>query len=561
MNGSLNHSFAIGDFEVHPSLNQLAHRGKAIRVTPKVMQVLLCLAERPNQAVTRDELLDSAWPDVAVNEDVLTSAISELRRIFQDSPRSPAVIETIPKIGYRLIAPLKPAPSSAALPEAQEPVKGLANQKARPARKSRWLLAAALAAAALLLALAIPWSGLSSTDAARQATIPQGSDLDAPLHFRELKASDYYREGVEQFRSGNYRGNENAIALFKKAIQADPDFALAYAGLADGFSQRVSRFGQASQWADLALENAQKAVRLAPQRPEGHKALGLAYANRGMRQAALQHLERAVSTDPGHFPSVYNLAMLHHRIGDLANAVIWLKRAWQLDTANPTILSLLGEIHSQLDDYDQAALWFERAIEIEPMQGRHHAGLGTVGLLRGQREGVTEGCRRILQTFPNDPYCLLWVGEAELILGNRTQARHAFERSYRGGGHPQYARFRLAQIAWLEGDREKAKRLFDQTLADQLERVNRLENGGDWSDNWIVAAIHAVQGNRDEAFVWLERTRKAGRTHSGWDSIEPAFSQLRSDPRFDRYLAALKEKGDAIRTAIREAENPSLARH
>lgn len=556
MNGSLNHSFAIGEFEVHPSLNQLAHQGKAIRVTPKVMQVLLCLAQRPNQAVTRDELLDSAWPDVAVNEDVLTSAISELRRIFQDSPRSPAVIETIPKIGYRLIAPLKAAPASAALPEVEEPVGEPATQ-ARPAK--RWLLAAALATAALLLGLAIPWPGLTSSDAALQATSPPSSA--PPIHFRELKAPDYYQEGVEQLRLGHYRGNENAIALFKKAIEADPDFALAYAGLADGFSQRVSRFGQPSQWADLALENAQKAVRLAPQRPEGYEALGLAYANRGMRQAALKHLGRAVQTDPSHFPSVYHLALLHHRLGDLANAVIWLKRAWQLDTGHPGIMSLLGEIHSQLDDYDQAALWFERAIEIEPMQGRHHAGLGTVALLRGQREGVTEGCRRILQTFPNDSYCLLWVGEAELILGNRTQARHAFELSYRGGGHPQYARFRLGQIAWLEGDRKEAKQLFDQTLAEQLERVNRLENGGDWSDNWIVAAIHAVQGNRDEAFVWLERTRKAGRTHSGWDSIEPAFSQLRSDPRFDRYLAALKEKGDAIRTAIREAENPSLARH
>ena len=567
MKGFLNHSIAIGEFEVHPSLNQLVRQGKTIRVTPKVMQVLVCLAQRPNQAVTRDQLLDAAWPDVSVNEDVLTSAISELRRIFQDNPRSPAVIETLPKTGYRLIAPVKPAcqPRALAHQSATETVAAAEVdrpvQHAQKASSTRWLLPVAFASVAIFSALLVPWPWLSSTDAALDGDSTEDALLPAApqVHFRELKAADYYREGLKQYLQHDFLGNENAIALFKKALQADPDFALAYAGLADGFSQRVSNFLQSPHWADLALQNAQQAVRMAPERPETHKALGLAYASKGHRQVALKHLGRAVEAGPNHFSSIYNLALLHHRTGDLGNAALWLRKAWKLDSGHPLIMTLLGEIHSQLDDYDQAEMWFRRALEFEPMNGRHHAGLGVVEWLKGNRDGVTEGCRRILQTFPGEPYCLLLIGEAELMQGNRSQARHSFERAYRNRSYLQYARFRLAQVAWLDGDMEKAEELFEQTLAVQLDKLSRLENGGDWSDNWIVAAIHAVRGNRDEAFVWLERTRKAGRTHSGWDMIEPAFSELRGDRRFDSYLASLKEKGQAIRAKIRQAETRAKA--
>ena len=81
--------------------------GGITRLEPKVMLVLVCLAEHAGQMVPKDRLLHSAWPDTAVGDDVLTRAISELRRLFEDDPKQPRVIETIPKSGYRLIAPVE----------------------------------------------------------------------------------------------------------------------------------------------------------------------------------------------------------------------------------------------------------------------------------------------------------------------------------------------------------------------------------------------------------------------------------------------------------------------
>ena len=105
----MHHTFRIGEaYHVEPSLNRVTGPGGSLRLEPKVMLVLVCLAEHPGQLVPKDRLLHAAWPDTAVGDDVLTRAISELRRLFEDDPKQPRVIETIPKSGYRLIAPIPP---------------------------------------------------------------------------------------------------------------------------------------------------------------------------------------------------------------------------------------------------------------------------------------------------------------------------------------------------------------------------------------------------------------------------------------------------------------------
>ena len=104
----MHNGFRIGEaYHVEPSLNRVTGPGGIHRLEPKVMMVLVCLAERAGQMVPKDRLLHSAWPDTAVGDDVLTRAVSELRRLFEDDPKQPRVIETIPKSGYRLIAPVE----------------------------------------------------------------------------------------------------------------------------------------------------------------------------------------------------------------------------------------------------------------------------------------------------------------------------------------------------------------------------------------------------------------------------------------------------------------------
>ncbi len=100
-------NFYIDQWLIQPSINRVALDGKEWRLEPKIMQVLCILAKRPNEVVSRDFLFDTVWKDTVVVDMVLTRAISELRTVFNDSPTAPRVIETIPKGGYRLIAPVR----------------------------------------------------------------------------------------------------------------------------------------------------------------------------------------------------------------------------------------------------------------------------------------------------------------------------------------------------------------------------------------------------------------------------------------------------------------------
>jgi serine/threonine-protein kinase len=100
--------FQVGDWVCRPSLHRLVGPRGTVQLEPKVLQVLLCLASRPGRVWTRADLLDSVWQGGAVSEQVLSRAISELRKAFADDSRAPRAIETIAKSGYRLLLPVAP---------------------------------------------------------------------------------------------------------------------------------------------------------------------------------------------------------------------------------------------------------------------------------------------------------------------------------------------------------------------------------------------------------------------------------------------------------------------
>ena len=96
----------VGDWTVEPALNQLSAAGMAVKLEPKAMAVLVYLADRPGQVVSRDALLSAVWSDVVVGDDSLTQVIIKLRKALGNVPKEPSYIQTISKGGYRLIAPV-----------------------------------------------------------------------------------------------------------------------------------------------------------------------------------------------------------------------------------------------------------------------------------------------------------------------------------------------------------------------------------------------------------------------------------------------------------------------
>jgi TolB-like protein len=100
--------FRLGDWIVRPQRRIIERGDKSVHIKPKPMSVLECLVATNGEPVPRNDLFDAVWPGGEVTDDTLTKCIVELRKAFGDSARTPQVIETIPKFGFRLLVPVHP---------------------------------------------------------------------------------------------------------------------------------------------------------------------------------------------------------------------------------------------------------------------------------------------------------------------------------------------------------------------------------------------------------------------------------------------------------------------
>ena len=103
---SLQTPFLLGDWEVDPATGWIRRGESQQKLEPRVMDLLVVLARQPGGVLSREELEAQVWSDMVVGYDALSSAIIKLRKALGDDPHQPQFIETLPKKGYRLIAPV-----------------------------------------------------------------------------------------------------------------------------------------------------------------------------------------------------------------------------------------------------------------------------------------------------------------------------------------------------------------------------------------------------------------------------------------------------------------------
>ena len=169
--------FRIGDCLIEPRQNRIARGDAEIRVEPRVMDVLVCLAARAGEVVSRDSLNTQVWGDVVVTDQAVTNCISELRHHLGDDRAANRVIETIPKRGYRLTAPVRLAHAG----PVQVPVRA----------SRRWMMIAALGLGITVLGVAWWWRSASTPPLTSVAVLQfENAADDATLDYLGLALPD-----------------------------------------------------------------------------------------------------------------------------------------------------------------------------------------------------------------------------------------------------------------------------------------------------------------------------------------------------------------------------------
>ncbi len=139
-------SLRLGDFTVDPAAGRMIGPAGIEQLDPKVMQVLVLLAKHAGDVVPRHELLSQVWPGVVVGDDVVSRCIYQLRRHLRQAggdERYAALVETLPKRGYRLNCENRPGPTTQAAAPIPPHTPG----------QSRWRLAAGVAILSIILTL------------------------------------------------------------------------------------------------------------------------------------------------------------------------------------------------------------------------------------------------------------------------------------------------------------------------------------------------------------------------------------------------------------------------
>ena len=115
LNSDLLQGFYLGNLLIEPLKGQVTDRAGSRHLPPKAVEVLLCLARKPSDLVTREDLLDAVWGSDHGSQEALSHAISEIRHALDDHPDNPHYIQTLPRRGYRLLVePLSEQPAETA---------------------------------------------------------------------------------------------------------------------------------------------------------------------------------------------------------------------------------------------------------------------------------------------------------------------------------------------------------------------------------------------------------------------------------------------------------------
>jgi serine/threonine-protein kinase len=250
------------------------------------------------------------------------------------------------------------------------------------------------------------------------------SDEAYDLHLRAL---DHLRLGDQSGRTERERLWRQAIDAWHRAVEADPNFALAYAHL--GFAHsRVFFFGYDPSVArrDLAEMAVDRALELDPELGAAHRALGY-YRYWGHRDyaGAERAFQEAARLAPSDARAWSGLGYIARRQGKYEEAARMLEAAFELDPRNARDAADIGNTHASMRDYEGALVWFSRARSIAPNFSQPYGSSAFSHLALGE----VEAARRVMAQIPDST-------EAHCVLA--------------GFSVDSYARAFSAAAAWLE---------------------------------------------------------------------------------------------------------------
>ncbi len=507
--------FRIGDWLVQPSLARIQRGSRTVHVTPRAMAVLVFLAEAGGRVVSRNAILDAVWPRMAVTHDALVQCVVELRKAFADDAKKPTVIETIPRIGVRLMLPV-----AAAEPPDATPAQ-------RPGESSYFFFAShATRRAAMLGVLVVVLAASGYWFAQRSATRAATHDPSAQsleLATANPRAREFYLSANEyEHRTDRINALPSAENLYRRAIEEDPEFALAYARLGQTHTS-IYWYGidRTRERLAAAEKSISRAFELNPELPEAHIAMAeYQYKGLGRYQDALTEFTAAARLSRND-PELYFLrGSLYRRLGQWQPALADFHVAVELAPRNVLYLRQQHITQMFLRDFSSAEQTLSRILGIAPDDGTTYVDEVVLAMCR---DGNTELARRYAENPPSASYddglaytYTSWLAaiydrdyeRAREVLGAAPHVS-VFDGDLRTTYTPRALLYaRTEQLANRTGEARALYGGVAAAVAEQLQRGVTGDPATAAALNLALAEAQAGLGRRDEALRAMRRARE-----------------------------------------------------
>lgn len=364
--------YRFEDVEVDPSQGCLKRSGQEIHIRQQSFHVLLYLLEHRGRLVGKDELIGEFWHETAVTDNAVVQCITDIRKAIGDDSRNPRLLRTVPKVGYRFIGRVDEIPVA----PLSEPVTSEAIAPAVPAGfRRRWLVLAALGVALASSWLILQLGGRAPSHAKELLAPPPATaqeETRQPDPGDDLtKNPEAYRDyslGVAKARSFE---NAEAIALFKKAIRLDPQFAMAYARI--GYAYSVTGF--LPEKGRPYLERALQLSRRLSAKDNLYVTAWSAIA-RADYSAAIRTLRQLVATYPLEIEAYARLARLLYREERPQDAIGVVQQALAIKPDAGDLYNVLGVCFLGMKRYADAIAAHQRYVQLSPNEPNAHDSLG-----------------------------------------------------------------------------------------------------------------------------------------------------------------------------------------